>query len=137
MVDRIEARIGASNNKKKEQPMMIQRLKRLFSSQRYDRDHLPDPIIWLDDPVRQEAVLINLDTGRLLGVASHDGCGKHDCRVYVWPWEAFGICSCGEGLLVSLRAFPRMIVELPSLKIGRMIHAKDYVEEMVGLNSLD
>ena len=127
----------AASNNNKEDIMIIRKIRQLFKSRHVGHNGKSKPHSWIEDPFAQQAVLVDRDTGRVLGITSHDGYGKLECEVFVSPWHAFQLARRNDGFLVSLRPFPRVIVELVRLKTEHMTHAKRYVEDMLGLDRND
>lgn len=113
--------------------MNIRSLKRLFRSRQYGT---PKPLAWIADPFRQEAILLDRDAGRVFATTYHDGYGKHDSDVFVAPFRALQLVLRNQGFVVSLRSFPRLTVELLTLRTEHLAHAKQYIEEVLELGHI-
>jgi hypothetical protein len=90
--------------------MTIRYLKSKFRPRRSDDAGRPVHRVWIGD--QEEAVLIDIAAGKVLGHIWHDGCGKFYPTVYVSPLRAIQIGRSNEGFLVSLLPLPRCIIEL-------------------------
>jgi hypothetical protein len=84
---------------------------RYFSARRHSEDGKPVRHIWLMEG-EESAALVNLDAGTIDGFIWHDGYGKYFPTVYVSPFVGWQLIRNHDGILVSLRSFPRVAVEL-------------------------
>ena len=110
--------------------MIIRSLKRLFGTRRSDEDGSPLPISWVGD--REQATLVNPDSGRVYAYVWHDGYGKYRPTVIVSPWRAFHLVRREAASLVSLLAFPRCTIELYRLRTKTIVDAQQAVEYALG-----
>ena len=105
--------------------MIVRYLKQKFSPRLTDNAGKPISRTWIGD--RDEAVLVDIDSGKVHAHVSHDGYGKYFPTVYTSPFRALGISRRNEGFLISLRALPRCTCEL--LRLRSMEAAKSAAED--------
>jgi hypothetical protein len=108
--------------------MIISYLKRMFMARRTDAARNPVHRIWIGD--LEEAVLIDIASGKLHAHVWHDGYGKFYPTVYVSPFRGIRISRRNEGFLVSLLPLPRCILEL--VRLRSMADAQGCVEHVLG-----
>jgi hypothetical protein len=60
----------------------------------------------------ENAILFNIETGKVVAVIDHDGCRKYYPTVYVSLRRAIWISRENQGYLVSLLALPRLTMDL-------------------------
>ena len=75
---------------------------KIFRSKMRAKDRLAPA--WFGD--EDEAVLIDIERGRLLGWYSHDGYGKWDHWLYVAYWRAWKVLRNDAAWIVSWSPFP-------------------------------
>lgn len=102
--------------------MMIRYLKQKFRPRSTDDAGNAVPRIWIGD--QEEAVLVDLGSGKMHALASHDGYGKYYVTVYISPLRALRLSRNNEGFLVSLLPLPRCAVELVTFTLGCMEDAR-------------
>jgi hypothetical protein len=102
--------------------MIIRYLKQKFRPRRTDDAGNAIPRTWIGD--QEEAVLVDLGSGKVYALAWHDGYGKYYATVYVSPLRALRLSRNNEGFLVSLLPLPRCAVELLTLTLGCMEDAR-------------
>jgi len=83
---------------------------RLFTRSTHDEAGDPIPRTWIGD--QEETVFVDIDSGKVHALVSHDGYGKYEATVYVSPRRAFWIWRAGQGSLRSLRPLPRCAMSL-------------------------
>lgn len=104
----------------------LSRFKRLFSRLYRRDDGTPVTEFWVTG--KEDAALIRPESGRVLAYVCHDGCGKYYPVVIVSPWRAFRLITRELSSLRSLRAFPRLGVELFRFKTESLDEAKRGIE---------
>jgi hypothetical protein len=111
--------------------MMIDFLRRKFTTRRKAEDRSPVPMFWVGDD--EEATLINPDSGRVHAYIWHDGCRKYHPTVIVSPWRAFHLVRHGSASVASLLSLPRCTVELYRLRADSIAEAKELAEHGLGI----
>jgi hypothetical protein len=100
---------------------------RYFTARQHSEDGKPVKHIWMMEG-DESAALVNLDAGTIHGFIQHDGHGKYFPTVYVSPFVAWQLIRNHDGILVSLRSFPRVAVEL--FRMMNMTDAREVVEAL-------
>jgi hypothetical protein len=104
--------------------MIIRYLKQKFRLRHTDNAGNPIPRIWIGD--QEEALLVDLGSGKVYAYVSHDGCSKYYPTVYVSPLRALRLSRKNEAFLASLLPLPRCAVELR--RLGSMEDARSAAE---------
>jgi hypothetical protein len=106
--------------------MTFSKFKRLFRTRRNGDGGPIVGAFWV--AAKEQAALIDPESGRVFAYVEHDGYGKYHPTVLVSPWRAFQLVTREASQLVSLRAFPRLTVELCRLKTETIAEAQLEVE---------
>jgi len=99
-------------------------LKQKFRPRLTDDAGIPISRTWIGD--QEEAVLVDIGSGKVHAHVRHDGDGKYYPTVYASPLRALRISRNNEGFLVSLLPLPRCAMEL--VRLGSMEAAKGAAE---------
>jgi hypothetical protein len=107
--------------------MIIGFLKRKFGPRATDEAGNRISRTWVGND--DNATLIDIESGKVLAIVRHDGCGKFDPTVFVSVTDALRLSRNKQGSLVSLLALPRFTMDLFTLR--NMDEARDATEWML------
>lgn len=111
--------------------MVFGQFARLIRERYRDRNGNPLFATWIR--TREQALLINPNSGTVIANLRHDGCGKYEATVFASPLEALRLLRRDLCFVVSLLAFPRVALELAYLPADSLSEAQQQLAQILGV----